>query len=166
MHTRPMAATMLGLAVLLAACGSGAASPASTASAAPATAAPASGAPASAPASGAATVNLADTSLGTVLVDGTAMTLYAFTPDNAADPTCYDTCEASWPVLTGASVTAGAGLTAADFGTVTRKDGSAQVTFKKWPLYHFAGDAAAGDVKGQGVGGKWYVLKADGSLVK
>ncbi len=34
------------------------------------------------------------------------------------------------------------------------------------PLYSFAGDKAAGDVAGQGLGGKWYVLKADGTVVK
>jgi predicted lipoprotein with Yx(FWY)xxD motif len=164
MRTRLMAAPMLGLAVLLAACSSGAASPAAPASAAPASAA-ASEAPASAPAPEAATVNLADTTLGKVLVDGKGMTLYVFTPDNASDSTCYDKCEASWPVLKGASVTAGAGLTAADFGATTRKDGTAQVTFKKWPLYTFAGDTAAGETKGQGLGGKWYVVDANGTMV-
>ena len=34
------------------------------------------------------------------------------------------------------------------------------------PLYYFAGDKAAGDVSGQGLSGKWYVLKANGTVVK
>jgi predicted lipoprotein with Yx(FWY)xxD motif len=110
-------------------------------------------------------VNLATTSLGEVLVDGNGMTLYVFTPDSAGDSTCYDDCEASWPVLAGDSVTAGDGLAAADFGTTTRTDGSSQVTFKGWPLYYFAGDKAAGDVAGQGLGDKWYVVDAAGTMI-
>ena len=155
MHTRSLAVPVLGLAVLLAACGSGAASP---------SAAPATVAPASAAAAGAA-VALADTSLGRVLVSDKGMTLYAFKPDNAGDSTCYDKCEASWPPLKGTAATAGDGLTAGDFGTTTRKDGSTQITFKKWPLYAFAGDKAAGDVGGQGLGGKWFVVDATGTMV-
>jgi predicted lipoprotein with Yx(FWY)xxD motif len=170
MQSRLIAAPMLALAVLLAACGSGAASPtAEPATVAPATEAPATEAPASAatpPTTGGVAVNLATTSLGEVLVDGEGMTLYVFTPDNAGDSTCYDDCETAWPVLAGSSVTAGTGLTAADFGATTRKDGSSQITFKGWPLYYFQGDKAAGDVAGQGVGEKWYVLKADGTVVK
>jgi predicted lipoprotein with Yx(FWY)xxD motif len=167
MRTRTMAAPLLGLAMLLAACGSGAAAP----SAAPATAAPPSEAPTTAaqsatpPATGGAAVNLASTSLGDVLADGKGMTLYVFTPDKAGDSTCYDDCEKAWPVLAGSSVTAGAGLAATDFGTTTRKDGSSQVTFKGWPLYFFAGDKAAGDVNGQGLGGKWYVVDAAGTMI-
>lgn len=163
MRTRYLAVPLLGAAMLLAACGGGAASP----SAAPATPAPATAAPASeAPAATGTGVALGDTSLGKVLVDGKGMTLYVFTPDDAGDSTCYDDCAKAWPALAGSSATAGDGLNATDFGTTTRKDGSTQITFMSWPLYTFAGDKAAGDVTGQGVGGKWYVLKADGTVVK
>jgi predicted lipoprotein with Yx(FWY)xxD motif len=110
-------------------------------------------------------VALGDTSLGKVLVDGKGMTLYVFTPDNAGDSTCYDDCEKAWPVLAGSEAAAGAGLNAADFGTTTRKDGSTQITFMKWPLYYFAGDKAVGDVAGQGLGGKWYVVDATGKMI-
>ena len=34
------------------------------------------------------------------------------------------------------------------------------------PLYYFAGDTAPGDVKGQGLAGKWYVIGADGTPIK
>ena len=36
----------------------------------------------------------------------------------------------------------------------------------KWPLYRFAGDAAPGDINGQGSGGVWFVVGADGKLIK
>ncbi len=162
MRSRFLAAPLLGAAVLLAACGGGAASP----SPAPATTAPATEAPASeAPTATGTAVALGATSLGKVLVDGTGKTLYVFTPDNAGDSTCYDDCEKAWPVLAGSAVEAADGLNATDFGTTARKDGSAQVTFMGWPLYHFAGDTATGDVAGQGLGGKWYVVDASGTMV-
>ncbi len=120
-----------------------------------------------APATTAAEVNLGDTSLGTVLVDGAGLTLYVFTADSGGTSACTGDCAAKWPPLAGAAAPVlGTGLDAAAFDTITRDDGSAQVTFHGLPLYRFAGDKAAGDVTGQGLGGKWYVVGADGTLVK
>ena len=34
------------------------------------------------------------------------------------------------------------------------------------PLYYFAGDTKAGDVNGQGLGDKWYVVDAEGKMIK
>ena len=59
----------------------------------------------------------------------------------------------------------GAGLDAAKFTTIARDDGTKQVAFFGHPLYFFAGDKAAGDTTGQGVGGKWYVVGADGAMI-
>jgi len=39
-----------------------------------------------------------------------------------------------------------------------------QVTYNHWPLYYFAGDSAAGDTKGQGKNGTWFVAPLSGSL--
>ncbi|MEN3273883.1 MAG: hypothetical protein V7636_2644, partial [Actinomycetota bacterium] len=55
-----------------------------------------------------ATVAVADTGLGKVLVDGKGMTLYLFEPDSMATSACTDTCAQTWPPLTGAA-TAGDG---------------------------------------------------------
>ena len=46
------------------------------------------------------------------------------------------------------------------------RNGATQVTFYGQPLYYFAGDTAAGDTKGQGLGGKWYVVDAEGKMIK
>ena len=69
-------------------------------------------------------------------------------------------CADNWPALTlagGAKLAIGAGLTESDFGTITWADGTTQVTFKDVPLYYFAGDQAAGDKNGDGVGGIWHL---------
>lgn len=114
---------------------------------------------------GASLVALADSDLGQILTsDG--RTLYTFAPDNAGAPTCYEGCATTWPPLMADSdVTAGDGLDASLFGTVARDDGGEQVTVDGWPLYFFSGDAAPGDVNGQGVGDVWYAVGPDGTAI-
>lgn len=147
------------LALLLAACGTSEESPGQGQSRQPA----ATAAPAAAPAG----LKLAQSKLGQVLTDDKGHTLYAFTPDQAGKSTCYDTCAQTWPpLLTQAAPVGAAGVTASLVGTTTRSDGGKQATYKSWPLYYYAGDRQPGDLKGQGVGGNWFVVGADGSLVK
>ncbi|MFI5199176.1 MAG: hypothetical protein ACHQXL_02255, partial [Candidatus Limnocylindrales bacterium] len=133
-------------------------------SAAPASAAPASAAPASAPASssapsaaagGGVVVALATTALGPVLVGPNGLTLYTHAGDTATSSTCTGGCATAWPPLTvpaGSSATDGAGASGA-LGTLTRADGSLQVTYNGLPLYGWMNDHAAGDTTGQGVNG-------------
>jgi predicted lipoprotein with Yx(FWY)xxD motif len=178
MRTRTLAAPLLGLTLVLAACSSSGGAATAAPSAAPASEAPASAAPsesaaaspsASAAAGGAVTVNLATTSLGSVLTGADGKTLYIFTPDaaSAGKSVCNGDCAASWPPLLGdAAPTLGTGLDAEDFTTITRDDGATQIAFYGQPLYYFAADAAAGDVKGQGLNDKWYVVDAEGKAIK
>lgn len=112
-------------------------------------------------------VTVASTSLGEVLADAEGMTLYMFDPDEQGASTCYDQCATSWPPLVvEGEPAAGEGADAALLGTVERDDGSVQVTYDGWPLYYFAQDAAAGDVKGQGVNDVWWVLGAGGEPIR
>lgn len=164
----------VALSAVMAACSSSGASPSAAApSAAPPSAAAPSAAPsaeASAPASAATgtTVALADSSLGKIVVDGSGMTLYMFTPDEAGGlPTCYDDCAKNWPALVAdGTPTAGTGLDVTKVVVVDRTDGGKQVKFGEYPLYHFAADKAPGDVNGQGKGDSWYVVGADGEPIK
>lgn len=115
----------------------------------------------------AASVGVGATSLGDVLVDGAGMTLYMFDKDTkGGDSTCYDQCASAWPpLLTDGDPAAGTGADASALGTVARTDGTSQVTYGGWPLYSWAQDSAAGDVKGQAVNGVWWVLGADGQPI-
>ncbi|MGI9598966.1 MAG: hypothetical protein ACR2QK_22575, partial [Acidimicrobiales bacterium] len=104
------------------------------------------------------------TDLGEVLTDGDGLTLYGFTNDVDGLPTCEDGCAEAWPPLTADAVPAG--LDPALFTVAARPDGETQLVAGKWPLYRFAGDAAPGDINGQGSGGVWFAVAPDGSLIK
>jgi predicted lipoprotein with Yx(FWY)xxD motif len=172
MRTKFLAATALGLAVLVGACssGSGATTAPTSAPSTAASEAPSASTGGESPAAGgAAAVSLADSKLGKILVDGKGMTLYIFTPDGTGGKSvCTDKCLASWPALASdAAPTLGTGLDAEDFASITRDDtGAKQVTFYGMPLYYFAGDKAAGDTNGQGLNSKWYVIGADGKPIQ
>lgn len=114
---------------------------------------------------GDATVMVADTDLGQILVDGEGRTLYLFTPDEQGPSVCTDDCLANWPSLTGPA-TAGEGVDESLLGTAPRPDdGTEQVTYNGWPLYYFAADPNPGDINGQGVGDVWFVVTPEGEAV-
>lgn len=98
---------------------------------------------------------------GSTITDVNGNTLYFFSLDANGSSACTGGCLTIWTVSFTASPTFGAGLTASDFATITRSDGTKQTTYKGWPLYTYTGDAAAGDVKGDGIAGVWFVAKPD-----
>lgn len=106
------------------------------------------------------TVQLGGTDeLGPFLVDAGGMTLYTFGNDTEGNSTCTGSCAATWPPLTvapGTALVAGGGVTG-QLATITRDDGALQVTYNGHPLYHYRGDTAPGDTKGQGYAGLWFV---------
>ena len=97
--------------------------------------------------------------LGDVLTaDG--MTVYVYTKDRPHQTVCYDICAMDWPPLL---VTHTPTLTHAftgSFGSVTRKDGSKQLTYKDLPLYLYIEDPPGTDqANGQNVDGVWFVVR-------
>ncbi|MFD2582883.1 hypothetical protein ACFSR6_10305 [Pedobacter vanadiisoli] len=106
-----------------------------------------------------------DTKFGSVLTDKDGKTLYFFASDAAGTPTCVGGCETAWPLYYSADASTDLNLNKAEVGEVTRADGRKQSTYKGYPLYYYAGDAAKGDIKGDGVGGIWFVAKPDYSLM-
>jgi predicted lipoprotein with Yx(FWY)xxD motif len=106
--------------------------------------------------------------LGTILAFGPKkMTVYLFEKDAAGTSSCTGACATAWPPVTG-KPQAGAGAIASDLGTITRSDGSTQVTYKGHPLYRFVKDKDGGDAYGEGVkafGAGWYALAPSGKKV-
>lgn len=114
----------------------------------------------------AAAVSEAETDLGPVLVDADGLTLYGLTDDTDGVPTCDGACADAWPPVTLDAAELPAGVDPNLFSVVERSDGSFQLKAGRWPLYRFAGDAAPGDVNGQGSGGVWFAVAPDGSLIR
>ena len=125
------------------------------------------------PVTGATTVNVSEVgTFGSALVNDEGMSLYVFMSDtqNSGTSTCTDDCAAVWPPLTSEDApVSGEGLDANLLGTITRDDGTMQVTYNGWPLYLYTGDAAPGDATGQGVQdqfGLWYLISPAGEAIQ
>ena len=115
------------------------------------------------------TVALRSTPLGQILVDGNGRTLYLFAADRGNVSTCYGDCATVWPpLIANGTVDGAAGINQSLLSTITRNDGSVEVTYNGHPLYYFVSDKQAGDTTGQAIssfGAEWYVLSAAGSKV-
>jgi predicted lipoprotein with Yx(FWY)xxD motif len=103
----------------------------------------------------------ATTTLGTYLIGSNGMTLYKYAPDKPGVSNCTGQCAVKWPPYTVASADAlsnvQAGITG-KVGTITRADGTLQVTYNDQPLYFWVNDKVPGDTTGQNVGGVWFVV--------
>lgn len=105
--------------------------------------------------------------LGKFLADDAGRTVYAFTKDTKDTTTCYDKCEQSWPPLVSLGQPAlQTGVDSAKLGTLTRKDGTTQLTYNGIPLYYFAKDLKPGDTNGQALGKVWWVVSGEGNPIK
>lgn len=116
---------------------------------------------------GDAALGTAESSLGTIVVDGKGMTVYVYDKDTQGTTTsaCTGACVTNWPFVTTDSATPTVDGVTGTVGTIDTPDGKKQVTLDGWPLYYYAGDSAAGDTNGQGVGGIWWVLSPAGERI-
>jgi predicted lipoprotein with Yx(FWY)xxD motif len=115
------------------------------------------------------TVKTQTAPLGSFLADRSGRSLYLFGSDTSSTSTCSGACAAAWPPLTAkGSLSATGGASSADLATITRQDGTKQVTYAGHPLYYFAGDSAAGQTNGQGVdgfGALWWLVAPSGQKI-
>jgi predicted lipoprotein with Yx(FWY)xxD motif len=116
-----------------------------------------------------ATVGVANSDLGKILVDSHGRTLYLFKKDAGTNSTCLGECASEWPALRADGKPAvGSGASASMVGTTIRSDGKPQVTYQGHPLYLYVGDQEPGDTNGQGLtafGARWYALSPAGNQV-
>jgi len=151
-------AVFLFFGLMLAACGGTTSGPVATASPSPSPTAT----PAATPAASSTPVVMAQTvgSMGTILVAASnGHTVYTFDSDTPGVSNCNGSCSTIWPavsVAAGQTPTGGSGVTG-PLGTITRSDGTLQVTYKGLPLYLFHKDANPGDTNGHYTG--WSLVK-------
>ncbi|MEV7289115.1 SCO0930 family lipoprotein [Streptomyces sp. NPDC093252] len=112
-----------------------------------------------------------DAELGEIVRDGEGRTLYRFTKDSAwpMKSACTGACLEKWKpaaMLDKAELGRIEGIDPEKVIAFERPDGTSQLTLDCWPLYWFTGDKKPGDTAGQGVGGTWFAVRADGGLVK
>jgi predicted lipoprotein with Yx(FWY)xxD motif len=106
---------------------------------------------------------------GAFLTAGSGRAVYLWAKDGMSMSACSGACAAAWPpVPATGKLTATGGAKASDLGTITRSDGTKQVTYDGHPLYYFVGDSAAGQTNGQGsdnFGAKWWLVASSGAKI-
>jgi predicted lipoprotein with Yx(FWY)xxD motif len=111
-------------------------------------------------------VTLRDSQFGPVLFDGRNRALYLFTRDPRRKTRCYGTCAEAWPPFYAKGrPRAGRGVDRDLIGTIQRRDGRRQVTYKGHALYFYVDDPV-GQVLCNDVlefGGTWYAVDAKGN---
>ena len=114
-------------------------------------------------------VTTAQSPLGPILVDAKGRTVYVFMADSPGTSTCTGQCLDYWPaVVAPAKLPAPASGVTGKLGSITRDDGTRQLTINGWPLYTYAGDTKAGMTSGQGSSGsgaKWWVVSPAGKKI-
>ena len=103
--------------------------------------------------------------LGWVLAEANGQVVYTYGGDSkGGSPTCTGSCAAIWPAVTGLPMASPADTLPGQLGTVSMSNGAKQITYNGMPLYTFKG-AKPLSTKGNGVEGKWHVIKLPGSAV-
>ena len=160
------AGSACGVALLVAACSTGSSGTAAAGSSSPAGASSSS---AAAGGSGSTVITTVSSSAGTFLATSSGHAVYLWSKDGNGMSACTGACTGAWPpVTTTGQVTASGGAKSSDLGTITRPDGTKQVTYDGHPLYFFAGDSGPGMASGQGndgFGAKWWLVSPSGSDV-
>jgi len=102
----------------------------------------------------------------TILVTPQGMTLYHLSGETSSKFICTSSCVAVWHPLTASSSTKPSGV--ASLTVVKRPEGGEQLAYKGMPLYTFAEDKAAGEVKGQGFKdvGTWMAVAVSSSAAQ
>ena len=111
-------------------------------------------------------VTLRDSQFGPVLFDGHNRALYLFTRDPRRKTRCYGACAEAWPPFYAKGrPRAGRGVDRDLLGTIERRDGRRQVTYKGQALYFYVDDPQ-GQVLCNDVlefGGTWFAVDSKGN---
>jgi predicted lipoprotein with Yx(FWY)xxD motif len=104
-----------------------------------------------------------------VVVNGKGRTIYRFDNDsnNPPETSCVDACLRTWePVLAPNGVQVETGIEEDLVGSITRPDGTEQLTLNGWPMYYFHRDLELGQTAGHGMNGAWFAISTRGARAK
>jgi predicted lipoprotein with Yx(FWY)xxD motif len=94
--------------------------------------------------------------LGYVLAEANGQVVYTYSHDSkGGTPTCTGSCASLWPPVTGVPMAANGEQIPGTFSTVTRSDGTKQVTYNGYPLYTYSG---AAPLSTHAIPGVWNVV--------
>ena len=128
--------------------------------------------------------------------NGMAVYTFAKDTQNGTTSACTDACATNWKPVTASGEMSGSmpgagtpttdasmvgtpttdasmgGTPQADMvdmskvGSITLPDGTVQLTYNGWLLYHYVQDMAPGDTKGAGMDSNWFLVSPSGDVVK
>lgn len=161
MRRGPALTALAALALSLTACGSGSQTPAASGNGAAPQANPAD-------LSQVTLLAVAESSqVGWHVTDGDGLPLYRYDKDTPkpAKSNCEGECANAWKPVKVDNDPMAAGVDPGLLGTVTRSDGTKQLTIAGWPMYTSNEDKTAGDLKGQAKGGVWFATAPNGAKI-
>jgi predicted lipoprotein with Yx(FWY)xxD motif len=105
--------------------------------------------------------------LGWFVTDGDGLPLYRFDKDTPkpSKSNCEGECAKTWKPVPADKPVMATGVDPISMGVLTRPDGTKQLTIAGFPQYTYAEDKVAGDLKGQGKGGTWWVTAPNGAKI-
>ena len=111
--------------------------------------------------------------VGNILVGENGRSLYLLTADTATTPACSGPCLSKWPPVLVNSAPASIPGLQGSFTVISRPNGTHQLVFAGHPLYYFSDDVSAGMKNGEGlpfpatgpVRGHWWLVSPDGAPV-
>ncbi|GGU41423.1 COG4315 family predicted lipoprotein [Lentzea flava] len=105
--------------------------------------------------------------MGWFVTDADGLPLYRFDKDvpKPSKSNCEGECLKSWKPVLADKTPMATGVDPISMGVLTRPDGTKQLTIAGYPQYTYAEDKVAGDMKGQGKGGTWWVTAPNGAKI-
>ncbi|MFJ8966220.1 hypothetical protein ACIRG5_43190 [Lentzea sp. NPDC102401] len=105
--------------------------------------------------------------MGWFVTDADGLPLYRYDKDvpKPSKSNCEGECAKAWKPVPADKTPMATGIDPISMGVLTRPDGTKQLTIQGWPQYTYAEDKTAGDMKGQGKGGVWFVTAPNGAKI-
>ena len=105
--------------------------------------------------------------MGWFVTDAEGLPLYRFDKDvpKPSKSNCEGECLKAWKPVLADKTPMATGVDPISMGVLTRPDGTKQLTIAGYPQYTYAEDKSAGDMKGQGKGGTWWVTAPNGAMI-